>query len=53
MISRRGERIGQSLPFIRQNQLLACCEAEAGLYHQIDQHRCNIHQRMDDHKVGQ
>lgn len=45
------ERTQRSLLFVIQDQLSAWREAD--LYHQIDRHRCDIHQRVDNHKVWQ
>jgi hypothetical protein len=37
----------------RNQPLTRRLKNDAGLYHQVDQHSRDIHQRMDDHKVGQ
>lgn len=39
------------LRFVNLNQLSV--KREAGLYHQVDQHSCDIQQGVDDHEVGQ
>ena len=43
------ERTQCSLLFVKQNHLSV--KKEAGLYHQVNQDRCNIQQGMDNHEV--